>query len=258
MKNGAAVGFKKHLPLLRPEAMVPGRVVAAAKAAAVEMAPHEQGMKEYIWGFVKDHAVALAMLPTVAALNLIPGVGEMADAAEFAALGTEAVEGGGLALEGAAAAEEGSALLGGGTAAAQGWGPAAQGSASVGGEGSALAGSAPGAGSAAEVQDGAMETVEDQTTRSPSLSGETTMSAFCRISSPRGETIEEALSRAPSPSGETVEEALARAPSPPWEAFEEALARAPKVPAREPGAPARPIWRTRSRGRASWRPRQVL
>lgn len=57
-------------------------------------------MFEEAWDFIKGHPVAMAILPAVAALYLIPGVGEIVDAAEFATLSTEAVESTGLVIEG--------------------------------------------------------------------------------------------------------------------------------------------------------------
>lgn len=46
--------------------------------------------------FLKSHPVAMALLPAVVAANLIPGVGEVADATELTALGVGAVEDAGL------------------------------------------------------------------------------------------------------------------------------------------------------------------
>ncbi|OAA35032.1 Heat-labile enterotoxin, A chain [Metarhizium rileyi] len=71
-KHGASVGFKGKLPLLEASKAVTSKASVAAKE--------------------RSHAVAVALLPAVLAANLIPGLGEIADAAEIAALTSEAVE----------------------------------------------------------------------------------------------------------------------------------------------------------------------
>lgn len=117
-EHGSAVGFQDKFPLFTAPKVITGEASAAAKN--VEPAPHEEeGVLEQVWDFVKAHAVAIALLPAVAALNLIPGVGEVADALEFAALSTEAAEGTGLVLEGTAALEEGAVIGEEGTVAVE-------------------------------------------------------------------------------------------------------------------------------------------
>ncbi|KAK8914712.1 Heat-labile enterotoxin A chain [Metarhizium anisopliae] len=117
-EHGSAVGFQDKFPLFTAPKVITGEASAAAKN--VEPAPHEEeGVLEQVWDFVKAHAVAIALLPAVAALNLIPGVGEVADAFEFAALSTEAAEGTGLVLEGTTALEEGAVIGEEGTVAVE-------------------------------------------------------------------------------------------------------------------------------------------
>ncbi|EFY85175.1 hypothetical protein MAC_08793 [Metarhizium acridum CQMa 102] len=116
-EHGAAVGFQEGFPLFKPPKVITGQASAAGKD--VEPAPHEEGVVEEVWNFIKGHAVAIALLPAVAALNLIPGLGEIADAAEFAALSTEAVESTGLVLEGTSAIEGGTVAVEDGTVAVE-------------------------------------------------------------------------------------------------------------------------------------------
>ncbi|KID81647.1 heat-labile enterotoxin A subunit, partial [Metarhizium majus ARSEF 297] len=117
-EHGSAVGFQDKFPLFTVPKVITGEASAAAKN--VEPAPHEEeGGVEKVWDFIKGHAVAIALLPAVAALNWIPGVGEVADAFEFAALSTEAAEGTGLVLEGTAALEEGAVIGEEGTVAVE-------------------------------------------------------------------------------------------------------------------------------------------
>ncbi|TWU71662.1 hypothetical protein ED733_000452 [Metarhizium rileyi] len=91
-KHGASVGFKGKLPLLEASKAVTSKASVAAKEKGTLSAPHEEGFFEEAWDFIKSHAVAVALLPAVLAANLIPGLGEIADAAEIAALTSEAVE----------------------------------------------------------------------------------------------------------------------------------------------------------------------
>ncbi|KAK2590498.1 hypothetical protein QQS21_011814 [Conoideocrella luteorostrata] len=90
-KNGKAVGWTSGVPLLEGKA-ISGEASKAAKNENKVAAPHESSVWDNIKTYAKSHAVALALLPAVVALNFIPGLGEAADAAELAALGTESVE----------------------------------------------------------------------------------------------------------------------------------------------------------------------
>ncbi|KAK2598144.1 hypothetical protein QQS21_005695 [Conoideocrella luteorostrata] len=90
-ENGKAVHWTSELPLLEGKA-ISGEASKLAKSNKKVAAPHESSVWESIKTYATSHPVALALLPAVLALNFIPGVGEAADAAELAALGTESVE----------------------------------------------------------------------------------------------------------------------------------------------------------------------
>ncbi|KAK8931632.1 hypothetical protein VCV18_000157 [Metarhizium anisopliae] len=92
-RNGQAVGWRGGFPLFNPPERVTGESSTAAKAAKAVAPPHEPGFWEKVGHFMESHILAIALLPAVVVANLIPGVGELADAAEVAALSTEAVEG---------------------------------------------------------------------------------------------------------------------------------------------------------------------
>ncbi|PHH66529.1 putative enterotoxin [Ophiocordyceps australis] len=109
-EHGQAVGFHKDFPLVKPSAITSGQ--ASAPADLVQSARQEQSAWEEVWHFIKAHPMAIASLPAVAALNLVPGVGEAADAAEFAALTANVAEGSELGLEGVTMAHEASVELG--------------------------------------------------------------------------------------------------------------------------------------------------
>jgi hypothetical protein len=90
-QHGHAVGWTGTFPLFEAE-VISAEVSRAAKASNSVAAPHEASFWDKVWGWTKAHALALALLPAVAVLNLIPGLGEAADAAEVAALCAEGVE----------------------------------------------------------------------------------------------------------------------------------------------------------------------
>lgn len=113
-RNGKAVGWKGAFPLFTPPEAITREVSRAAKVNKAVAAPHTSGLQS-IWGFIKEDAVAIVALPAVLALNLVPGVGEIADAAEFAALGADFTEGIELSEMGAEGAFELSPLLRGAT-----------------------------------------------------------------------------------------------------------------------------------------------
>lgn len=94
-KNGQAVGWKGRFPLIEAARAIDGDASKAAKTNKAVAAPHEPGVFEKIGDFVKAHPVAVALIPVVVVANLIPGLGEVADAGEVAALtadGAEALE----------------------------------------------------------------------------------------------------------------------------------------------------------------------
>ncbi|KAG8406134.1 hypothetical protein J3459_017524 [Metarhizium acridum] len=91
--NGQAVGWRGGFPLFEPPEQVTAESSKAAKAAKAVTPPHEPSFWEKVGHFMESHILAIALLPAVVVANLIPGVGELADAAEVAALSTEAVEG---------------------------------------------------------------------------------------------------------------------------------------------------------------------
>ncbi|PHH67544.1 putative enterotoxin [Ophiocordyceps australis] len=109
--NGQAVGFHKDLPLVKPSPIITGQ--APMLIDDLQPAPHEQKTWEQVWDFIKAHPIAVASLPAVAALNLLPGVGEVADAAEFAVFAADAAKGlSEMGLEGVSMAEQASVDLG--------------------------------------------------------------------------------------------------------------------------------------------------
>ncbi|KAM4065366.1 heat-labile enterotoxin alpha chain domain-containing protein [Hirsutella rhossiliensis] len=94
-KNGQAVGWNGGFPLIGTDQVVKGSDSKTAKTNKAVAAPHEPGFFEQIGNFVKAHPIAIALLPVVAIANLFPGLGQVADAAEVAALtaeGAEAIE----------------------------------------------------------------------------------------------------------------------------------------------------------------------
>lgn len=89
---------------MNPAQKITAEMSREAKDQTSVSLPHDDGFLEKTWSFFKSHAVAMALLPAVVAANLIPGVGEAADAAEVAALSTAAVEASGVLTEEVAAA----------------------------------------------------------------------------------------------------------------------------------------------------------
>ncbi|KAM4056791.1 heat-labile enterotoxin alpha chain domain-containing protein [Hirsutella rhossiliensis] len=92
-KNGVAVGWTGGFPLFQAPQAITAEESKQAKANNKVSAPHEPGTWDKIGGWMKSHIWAVALLPAVAVLNFIPGVGEAADAAELAALCADSVEG---------------------------------------------------------------------------------------------------------------------------------------------------------------------
>lgn len=90
-RNGQAVGGAGTFPL---------RQAPADEVKTPSPAPSKPAFLHQTWRWVKDHALALASLPAVIFLNLVPEVGEVADAAEFTAFGAEAVDAAGVAVDG--------------------------------------------------------------------------------------------------------------------------------------------------------------
>ncbi|KAF4513216.1 hypothetical protein G6O67_000514 [Ophiocordyceps sinensis] len=90
--KGQAVGWRGGFPLFEPPQVIDGAASKAAKTSNAVAAPHEPGKLDKIGGYVKSHIWAIALLPAVAVLNFIPGLGEAADAAEVAALCADSVE----------------------------------------------------------------------------------------------------------------------------------------------------------------------
>ncbi|KAK2609215.1 hypothetical protein QQS21_002297 [Conoideocrella luteorostrata] len=90
--NGKAVGWNGGFPLFEAGVSVTSKTSRKAKAENKIPSPHEPDTLDKIWSFIKRHKMAIALLPVVAASNFIPGVGEVADAAEAAALSTEGFE----------------------------------------------------------------------------------------------------------------------------------------------------------------------
>ncbi|PHH65662.1 hypothetical protein CDD81_1748 [Ophiocordyceps australis] len=101
-KNGKAMGFTSKFPVVGACKALPDtthkRLVAATPSSHA-VVPHEQGLVDRAWSFIKSHAVAVALLPGVGGLKLVHGLGEADDAAEFATLSTEAVEESGVLAE---------------------------------------------------------------------------------------------------------------------------------------------------------------
>ncbi|PHH66826.1 putative enterotoxin [Ophiocordyceps australis] len=112
-ENGQAVGFADEFPLVNAPRAMYGQESRLVKANNPETAPHQPGFFEQVSSFVKSNAIAIALLPAVAVANLIPGLGELADAAEWAALSAGAVEEAGLTLESMAVIEQESTVMGG-------------------------------------------------------------------------------------------------------------------------------------------------
>ncbi|PHH75719.1 putative enterotoxin [Ophiocordyceps australis] len=106
-ENGQAVGFGDKFPLVNAPQATYTQDSALEEAHNAETAPHKPGFFERISAFVKNNKVATALLPAVAVANLVPGLGEIVDAAEWAALSTSAVEEAGLTLEGVGVAMAG-------------------------------------------------------------------------------------------------------------------------------------------------------
>lgn len=94
-KNGKEVGWNGGFPLFNTQRIM-GLASKVAKQAKTVAPPHEPSTWEKVGHFMESHVLALALLPAAVVANLIPGLGEVADAAEIAALSTEAVEGIGL------------------------------------------------------------------------------------------------------------------------------------------------------------------
>ncbi|KAK2591884.1 hypothetical protein QQS21_010408 [Conoideocrella luteorostrata] len=92
-QNGQAVDWKGTFPLFQASSTAQSDKSTEAKAKNAIPTPHEPSAWEKIEKYVKSHAIAIALLPAAVALNFIPGLGEVADAAELAALCTESVEG---------------------------------------------------------------------------------------------------------------------------------------------------------------------
>ncbi|TWU76021.1 hypothetical protein ED733_007193 [Metarhizium rileyi] len=92
-EKGSAVGWRGKFPLFEPAERITAQLSEAAKAAKAITTPHEPSFWNKVGHFMDSHAIAIGLLPFVALANLIPGVGEIADAAEVAALSTETVEG---------------------------------------------------------------------------------------------------------------------------------------------------------------------
>ncbi|ODA81294.1 hypothetical protein RJ55_04259 [Drechmeria coniospora] len=103
--NGLAVGWSGKFPLIPTAEGDPISGKESVKNAIP--APNEESWLKQTWGFIERHKIAIALLPAVAAANLIPGLGEVADATEVAALSVDAVDAGGLLVEGVSAASEG-------------------------------------------------------------------------------------------------------------------------------------------------------
>ncbi|PFH59931.1 putative enterotoxin [Ophiocordyceps unilateralis] len=77
-QNGEAVGWNGQFPLFSPSEK--NDLAATAQ---------EPGVLDQMLSVIASNPWAFALLPAVAMANLIPGVGEVADAAELAALSTE-------------------------------------------------------------------------------------------------------------------------------------------------------------------------
>lgn len=92
-KNGKAVGWTGAFPLFEAPERITAHASKEAKASKAVMPPHEPGFWEKVGHYMRSHVFAMAMLPAVVVANFIPGLGELADGAELAALSTEAVEG---------------------------------------------------------------------------------------------------------------------------------------------------------------------
>ncbi|KAM4061870.1 lipase (class 3) domain-containing protein [Hirsutella rhossiliensis] len=118
---GSAVGFHGKLPLLLPAPETfDGQKSAEAKEMNTVPAPHEEGVFAKIGHFIWNHPIAVASIPAVLALNLIPGVGEAADVAELAALSADTIEAAGVMAESTTVVTEVTPLLEGGVTAGSG------------------------------------------------------------------------------------------------------------------------------------------
>ncbi|PHH92461.1 putative enterotoxin [Cordyceps sp. RAO-2017] len=212
---GDALRWSGDFPLFETPKKILPHESAEAKAVQAVPPPHEDvSWWSKAWSFIKSHALAIALLPAVAAANLIPGLGEVADGAEIALLGAEgASETLALATEGVA---EGVA-----EGAAEG---VAEGTAEGTTEGIVEKESADVAEKTLE-EGQPVKSVQELLDEAPDTP----------VEEP-GESVEELLEKAPDPPteepGESVEQLLEKAPRPPKGAVREPGGRV-KLPAQK-------------------------
>ncbi|KZZ98896.1 heat-labile enterotoxin A subunit [Moelleriella libera RCEF 2490] len=186
------------------------KAAAAPAAAQKAITPHDEGIRSKTWDWVKSHELAVVLAPAVLALNLIPGVGELADGAEASLIAAESAE---VAFEsGLAATGEGAVTVG-----SEGVAGGVAGGVAEGGAGGAVEGGAEGA-----VQEGGSSV----TGSSSSGSGSNDLAG----------SVEDQINNLPEPPN-TIPE-LENAPEPPQGFPKErpklnGLRKKPKIPGRQ-------------------------